>query len=59
MSVPPLDPIEASALDPFDDPARVIDRLAWLCEQPATFGPPVVLVPNTRDGRPADGYPIR
>ncbi|WP_329108977.1 polysaccharide biosynthesis protein [Micromonospora sp. NBC_01699] len=59
VSVPPLDPIEASALDPFDDPARVIDRLAWLCEQPATFGPPVVLVPNTRDGRPADGYPIR
>ncbi|MFK3980852.1 polysaccharide biosynthesis protein [Micromonospora sp. NPDC050397] len=49
VTVPALDPIEASALDPFDDPAKVIDRLAWLCEQPASFDPPVLLVPNTRD----------
>jgi FlaA1/EpsC-like NDP-sugar epimerase len=46
VSVPPLDPIEASALDPFDTPARVIERLAWLCGQPATFAPPVLLLPN-------------
>ncbi|MEV4629617.1 polysaccharide biosynthesis protein [Micromonospora sp. NPDC049523] len=52
VSVPPLDPIEASALDPFDTPAKVIERLAWLCEQPATFAPPVMHVPNTRATHP-------
>ncbi|WP_326559730.1 polysaccharide biosynthesis protein [Micromonospora sp. NBC_01796] len=52
VTVPPLDPIEASALDPFDTPAKVIERLAWLCEQPATFAPPVMHVPNTRATHP-------
>ncbi|MEV1154549.1 hypothetical protein AB0J27_03950 [Micromonospora chokoriensis] len=34
MAVPPLDPIEITTLDPFDDPGKIIDRLAWLCGQP-------------------------
>lgn len=35
VSVPPLDPAEVRALDPYDDPEKIIDRLAWLCGQPA------------------------
>ncbi|ASW54506.1 nucleoside-diphosphate sugar epimerase/dehydratase [Plantactinospora sp. KBS50] len=34
VPVPALDPGEAAALDPFDDPNKIIDRLRWLCEQP-------------------------
>jgi FlaA1/EpsC-like NDP-sugar epimerase len=34
VPVAPLDPAEVRALDPFDDPEKVIDRLAWLCGQP-------------------------
>ncbi|MEU8044017.1 nucleoside-diphosphate sugar epimerase/dehydratase [Micromonospora echinofusca] len=35
VSVPPLDPMEITTLDPFDDPDKIIDRLAWLCGQPS------------------------
>jgi FlaA1/EpsC-like NDP-sugar epimerase len=35
VAVPTLDPFEVSALDPFDDPAKLIDRLAALCDLPA------------------------
>jgi FlaA1/EpsC-like NDP-sugar epimerase len=59
VTVPPLDPIEASALDPFDEPTRMIERLARLCEQPAQLGPPVVLVSNTHDSRSASRLPLR
>ncbi|MEH1166209.1 nucleoside-diphosphate sugar epimerase/dehydratase [Micromonospora sp. CPCC 205539] len=34
VTVPPLDPAEITTLDPFDDPEKIIDRLAWLCGQP-------------------------
>ncbi|MEU8392094.1 nucleoside-diphosphate sugar epimerase/dehydratase [Micromonospora sp. NPDC048842] len=33
VAVPPLDPIEITTLDPFEDPEKIIDRLAWLCGQ--------------------------
>ncbi|MEU5675422.1 polysaccharide biosynthesis protein, partial [Micromonospora sp. NPDC047753] len=33
VEVPPLDPIEITTLDPFEDPEKIIDRLAWLCAQ--------------------------
>ncbi|GIJ33487.1 polysaccharide biosynthesis protein [Micromonospora sediminimaris] len=35
VAVPPLDPLEVSGLDPFDDPAKVIAELARLSGQPA------------------------
>ncbi|WP_328425695.1 polysaccharide biosynthesis protein [Micromonospora sp. NBC_00389] len=35
VPVPPLDPTEVTALDPFDDPEKIIEQLAWLCEPPA------------------------
>ncbi|MFY1575464.1 polysaccharide biosynthesis protein [Verrucosispora sp. WMMD703] len=31
VNVPVLDPLEVSGLDPFDEPAKVIDQLARLC----------------------------
>ncbi|MGC5052960.1 polysaccharide biosynthesis protein [Micromonospora sp. DT48] len=31
VKVPVLDPLEVSGLDPFDDPAKIIDQLARLC----------------------------
>ncbi|MDG4798695.1 nucleoside-diphosphate sugar epimerase/dehydratase [Micromonospora sp. WMMD1082] len=34
VAVPPLDPLEVSGLDPFDDPEKVITELARLCAQP-------------------------
>ncbi|RLP87452.1 polysaccharide biosynthesis protein [Micromonospora sp. BL4] len=35
VAVPALDPMEASGIDPFDDPAKVVEQLALLCAQPA------------------------
>ncbi|MET8909691.1 nucleoside-diphosphate sugar epimerase/dehydratase [Micromonospora sp. NPDC004551] len=35
VTVPPLDPAETSTLDPYDDPDKTIERLVWLCQQPA------------------------
>ncbi|WKT99076.1 polysaccharide biosynthesis protein [Micromonospora soli] len=35
VPVPPLSPAEVTALDPFDDPEKVVERLSWLCQQPA------------------------
>ncbi|MEV1289621.1 polysaccharide biosynthesis protein [Micromonospora sp. NPDC049679] len=35
VPVPSLDPAEVRALDPYDDPEKIVDRLAWLCRQPA------------------------
>ncbi|WP_309246121.1 polysaccharide biosynthesis protein [Verrucosispora sioxanthis] len=34
VAVPPLDPLEVSGLDPFDDPEKVITELARLSDQP-------------------------
>jgi hypothetical protein len=34
VGLPGLEPIEATALDPYDMPDNVVDRLAWLCGQP-------------------------
>ncbi|MEV6815831.1 polysaccharide biosynthesis protein, partial [Micromonospora sp. NPDC051296] len=33
VAVPPLDPLEVSGLDPFDDPEKVVAELARLCTQ--------------------------
>ncbi|MEH1031090.1 FlaA1/EpsC-like NDP-sugar epimerase [Micromonospora profundi] len=35
VAVPALDPMEAGSIDPFDDPAKVVEQLALLCAQPA------------------------
>ncbi|MEU6078088.1 nucleoside-diphosphate sugar epimerase/dehydratase [Micromonospora sp. NPDC047074] len=35
VTVPALDPIEVSGLDPYDDPEKVVAQLALLCAQPA------------------------
>ncbi|MBF9130887.1 polysaccharide biosynthesis protein [Plantactinospora sp. S1510] len=53
VSVPPLNPTEATALDPFDDPEKVIERLAWLCDHPDQTLRASALVPNTRNARPS------
>ncbi|AVT32857.1 polysaccharide biosynthesis protein [Plantactinospora sp. BC1] len=53
VCVPPLNPTEVTGLDPFDEPEKVIERLAWLCAQPEGPIPPVALVPNTRNARPS------
>lgn len=34
VPVPPLHPAEVTALDPFDDPEKIIEKLTWLCAQP-------------------------
>jgi len=34
VPVPALSPAEVTALDPFDDPEKVVERLAWLCGHP-------------------------
>ncbi|MDG4809024.1 nucleoside-diphosphate sugar epimerase/dehydratase [Micromonospora sp. WMMD1120] len=34
VSVPPLDPMEVSGLDPYEDAAKVVEHLALLCAQP-------------------------
>ena len=34
VTVPALDPIELSGLDPYDDPEKVVAQLALLCAQP-------------------------
>jgi FlaA1/EpsC-like NDP-sugar epimerase len=39
VPVPPLNPTEATALDPFDEPEKLIEHLAWLCHQPANSLP--------------------
>nr|WP_319458479.1 nucleoside-diphosphate sugar epimerase/dehydratase [Micromonospora sp. RTP1Z1] len=36
VPVPPLNPTEVTALDPFDEPEKVTEHLAWLCHQPAS-----------------------
>ncbi|MEV4202592.1 polysaccharide biosynthesis protein [Micromonospora globbae] len=36
VAVPPLDPMEVSGLDPYADPAVVVEQLALLCAQPVT-----------------------
>ena len=33
VPVPALDPAEVATLNPFDDPEKVIEQLAWLCHQ--------------------------
>ncbi|MFC7550580.1 polysaccharide biosynthesis protein [Plantactinospora sp. GCM10030261] len=40
VTVPSLDPTEVATLDPFEDPAKVIDRMIWLCGQPHHTGAP-------------------
>ncbi len=52
VPVPALNPAEVTALDPFDDPEKLIERLAWLCGQPDTRPRPA-LVPYTRNGQPS------
>ncbi len=34
VAVPELEPVEVAALDPYAEPDKLIDRLAWLCGQP-------------------------
>ncbi|MDG9675544.1 nucleoside-diphosphate sugar epimerase/dehydratase [Micromonospora sp. DH14] len=34
VTVPALDPMEASGLDPYEEPAKVIEQLEFLCAQP-------------------------
>ncbi|WP_412769097.1 polysaccharide biosynthesis protein [Micromonospora zamorensis] len=34
VAVPPLDPMEVSGLDPYEDAAKVVEHLALLCTQP-------------------------
>ncbi|MEU4528815.1 polysaccharide biosynthesis protein [Micromonospora ureilytica] len=43
VTVPPLDPMEASGLDPYDDTAKLIQHLALLSTQPSdpTVGDPM------------------
>ncbi|GAA3735751.1 nucleoside-diphosphate sugar epimerase/dehydratase [Plantactinospora mayteni] len=53
VPVPPLAPTEVTALDPFDEPEKVIERLAWLCGQPHQDAGNVALVPNTRNSFPS------
>ncbi|MBO4205814.1 polysaccharide biosynthesis protein [Micromonospora echinofusca] len=49
VPVPALDPMEATALDPFDDPDKLVERLAWLCDHPAVPVPDAPLrVPTAR-----------
>jgi FlaA1/EpsC-like NDP-sugar epimerase len=51
VTVPPLDPVEAATLDPFDGSDKVIDRLEWLCGQSApAIAPRVLAAP--REYRP-------
>jgi FlaA1/EpsC-like NDP-sugar epimerase len=58
VPVPALNPAEVAALDPFDDPEKVIDRLAWLCDQPDHGERSVaVVVPNTRHAQPSSYRP--
>lgn len=41
VTVPALDPMEVSGLDPYEDPEKVIEQLGQLCRHPAgsVFGP--------------------
>lgn len=53
VPVPALNPAEVTTLDPFDEPEKMIERLAWLCDQPDQASQQTVaLVPNTRNARP-------
>jgi FlaA1/EpsC-like NDP-sugar epimerase len=53
VSVPALNPTEVTALDPYDDPEKVTERLAWLCDHPDQTLRASALVPNTRNARPS------
>ncbi|MFC6023021.1 polysaccharide biosynthesis protein [Plantactinospora solaniradicis] len=53
VSVPALNPTEVTGLDPYDDPEKVIERLAWLCDHPDQTLRASALVPNTRNARPS------
>jgi len=53
VPVPALNPAEVTALDPFDDPEKLIEHLAWLCGQPEHEQRPGALVPNTRNSQPS------
>lgn len=45
VAVPALDPIEVNALDPTEDPEKLIHRLGTLCEQPTPPSPSPVPQP--------------
>ncbi|MBE1488709.1 nucleoside-diphosphate sugar epimerase/dehydratase [Plantactinospora soyae] len=53
VSVPALNPTEVTGLDPFEDPEKMIERLAWLCGHPDQTLRASALVPNTRNARPS------
>jgi FlaA1/EpsC-like NDP-sugar epimerase len=42
VTVPPLDPVAVRDLDPADDPDKLIDRLAWICDQQTRLPVPAV-----------------
>ncbi|MGK5676258.1 polysaccharide biosynthesis protein [Micromonospora sp. URMC 106] len=49
VTVPALDPMEVSGLDPYDDPEKVVAQLALLCAHPAgPVHPASVQVPLSR-----------
>ncbi|MGW4498378.1 polysaccharide biosynthesis protein [Micromonospora sp. NPDC004336] len=49
VTVPALDPMEVSGLDPYDDPEKIVAQLALLCGDPARPGrTPTVQVPLSR-----------
>ena len=49
VTVPPLDPMEVRALDPYEEPEKVTRRLGGLCEQ-ASDRPTHVLITAPRSG---------
>ncbi|MEE6259038.1 nucleoside-diphosphate sugar epimerase/dehydratase [Plantactinospora sonchi] len=53
VSVPALNPSEVATLDPYDEPEKVTERLAWLCGQPDQGQQSGALVPNSRGVRPS------
>ncbi|WP_199853870.1 nucleoside-diphosphate sugar epimerase/dehydratase [Plantactinospora sp. BB1] len=46
VPVPALSPAEVAALDPFDDPEKIIAHLARLCAEPGQPARPVEMVPT-------------
>ncbi|WP_422770212.1 polysaccharide biosynthesis protein [Plantactinospora sp. WMMC1484] len=58
VPVPALNPTDIIGLDPFDDPEKLIERLASLCEQVEQNQPSMTLVPTTRNARSQSSHPI-
>nr|MDT0657230.1 nucleoside-diphosphate sugar epimerase/dehydratase [Micromonospora sp. DSM 115978] len=50
VAVPALHPADAMALDPYDDPEKIIERLAGLCVQPPWLIAPIVANPRRGSG---------